>query len=289
LGEILKVATPLTKEKLNTILAELRSRLEKLYGPRLVNLVLYGSQARGDADPGSDIDVLVVLEGPVNPGEEIERTGDIVAGLSLTYDEVISCVSVSTERFEHEQSPLLINVRREGITNWPSLQPITRPSPERDIKEIREAYTAPSEVNGDSSPSKRSSKMTSGQLALLKKASDSLKAAKLLAEQEYYDFAVSRAYYTMFYIASAFLLGEGLTFSKHSTVISMFGQHFAKTGRVPVEFHRYLIKAENRRKTGDYDTGPGLTKAQATTQITHAEQFLELAERLIGPISSSTS
>ena len=123
--------------------------------------------------------------------------------------------------------------------------------------------------------------MTPEQLALLQKANNSLKAAELLADQGFYDFATSRAYYTMFYIASAFLLGEGLTFSKHSAVISMFGQHFAKTGRVPVEFHRYLIKAENRRKAGDYDTGPGLTKAQASTQITHAEQFLELAERLM--------
>ncbi len=129
--------------------------------------------------------------------------------------------------------------------------------------------------------------MTPEQLALLQKASDSLKAAKLLADQKFYDFAVSRAYYTMFYIASAFLLGEGLAFSKHSAVIAKFGQHFAKTRRVPVEFHRYLIKAEDNRKIGDYDTGPGLTKAQMDTQITRAEQFLELAEHLIGPISSS--
>jgi uncharacterized protein len=56
-------------EKLATILAELRRHLEALYGPRLVHLVLYGSQARGDAEPSSDIDVLVVLQGPVDSGE----------------------------------------------------------------------------------------------------------------------------------------------------------------------------------------------------------------------------
>ncbi len=101
--------------KLNTILSELRSRLEALYGPRLVQLVLFGSQARGDAEPGADIDVLVVLEGNVNPYDEITRSGEIVAGLSLKYDEVISCIFMERERFATDNLSLLINVRREGV------------------------------------------------------------------------------------------------------------------------------------------------------------------------------
>jgi predicted nucleotidyltransferase len=47
-------------DNLTTILAELRRRFEVLYGVRLVKMMLFGSQARGDAEPGSDIDVLVV-------------------------------------------------------------------------------------------------------------------------------------------------------------------------------------------------------------------------------------
>lgn len=80
--------------------------------------------------------------------------------------------------------------------------------------------------------------MTLEQEALLRKARDSLRGARVLADQKLYDFAVSRAYYRMFYVAEAFLLGEGLTFSKHSAVIASFGQRFAKPGRVPVELHR---------------------------------------------------
>ncbi|HXX22497.1 MAG TPA: nucleotidyltransferase domain-containing protein [Terriglobia bacterium] len=102
-------------ERLQNLLAELRRRFEALYGPRLVRLMLFGSQARGDAEPGSDIDVLVVLEGPMRPGEEIRRTLDSVAELSLENNAVFSCVFVSRERFENERSPLLINVRREGV------------------------------------------------------------------------------------------------------------------------------------------------------------------------------
>jgi len=75
-----------------------------------------------------------------------------------------------------------------------------------------------------------------------------------------------------------------LAFSKHSAVISSFGQRFAKTARVPAEFHRYLIEGADSRNTGDYDIGPGLSKAEATKQIKRAKQFLDLAVREIGPL-----
>jgi predicted nucleotidyltransferase len=101
--------------KIKTIVAELRTSLEALYGDRLVKMILFGSHARGDAEPGSDIDVLVVLEGKVNPGKEIERTSKIRASLCLHYDVVVSCLYISAERYTTEQSPLLLNVRREGI------------------------------------------------------------------------------------------------------------------------------------------------------------------------------
>ena len=97
------------------VLNELRERMKALYGPELRQLLLFGSQARGDSEPGSDIDVLVVLNREVRPGEEIRRTGAIVSELSLANNVVISCAFVSFQRFRNEQSPFLMNVRREGI------------------------------------------------------------------------------------------------------------------------------------------------------------------------------
>lgn len=120
--------------------------------------------------------------------------------------------------------------------------------------------------------------MTVEQTSLLKKAETSLQAAKLLAEQGFYEIAVSRSYYAMFYIAQAFLLVDGLSFSKHSGVIAAFGQHFARTNRVPVEFHRHLIEAAEQRNTGDYDLEPNLTLADADKQILRAEEFIKLAQ-----------
>lgn len=126
--------------------------------------------------------------------------------------------------------------------------------------------------------------MTDEQRELLLKAQQSLEAAKLLLTNNYADYATSRAYYSMFYIAEAFLEGEGLSFSKHSAVIAAFGREFAKPQRLPTEFHRFLIEAQELRTTGDYGQLNAVTVDQATEQIDHAEQFLALAIQEIGTV-----
>jgi len=80
----------------------------------LVKVVLYGSQARGEAEPGADIDVLVVLDGPVDASGDIVRTEFDVADISLAHNVVIACLFVSREQFEREHTPLMMNVRWEG-------------------------------------------------------------------------------------------------------------------------------------------------------------------------------
>ncbi|MEA5421226.1 HEPN domain-containing protein [Spirulina sp. CCNP1310] len=126
--------------------------------------------------------------------------------------------------------------------------------------------------------------MTNEQQELLLKAQQSLEAAKLLLSNHYPDYAASRAYYTMFYIAEAFLESRKLSFSKHSAVIAAFGREFSKIGLVSPEFHRFLIEAQELRTTGDYGQFNAVTIDQATEQIDRAEQFLNLAIQAIGTI-----
>jgi uncharacterized protein (UPF0332 family) len=123
--------------------------------------------------------------------------------------------------------------------------------------------------------------MTPEQAGLIQKAKDSLRGARALVNEALYDFAVSRAYYSMFYIAEAFLLGEGLSYSKHSAVVAAFGQKFAKTGIVPSEYHRYLIDAEEKRSAGDYKIFPVFSEEETNEQIERAEMFIEFAENNI--------
>jgi predicted nucleotidyltransferase len=96
-------------------LGEFRRGLETIYGPRLERLVLFGSQARGDAQPDSDIDVLVVLRGAVRPLEEGRRISSFLGDLCLRRDAVINCVYVSSERAASADTALLRNIRAEGV------------------------------------------------------------------------------------------------------------------------------------------------------------------------------
>jgi uncharacterized protein len=102
-------------QNLDRIVALVKQWFSEQYQENLDELILYGSQARGDAKEYSDIDVLVVLKQAFNYREEIDRTSQFIADLSLEYDTVISRAFISAQRFQDENSPFLLNVRREGV------------------------------------------------------------------------------------------------------------------------------------------------------------------------------
>ncbi len=101
-------------QKVRAILGELRRQLEELYDGRLVKLILFGSQARDDAESDSDIDIMLVLKDPVQLDDELKRVTPVTAALSLEHNVVISTIYMSEHRYATEQSPLLNNARREG-------------------------------------------------------------------------------------------------------------------------------------------------------------------------------
>ena len=94
---------------------EFKTKLENLYGSKLKSVLIYGSWARGDATEDSDIDILVILEGPIQAGKEIDFMIDTITDINLKYGVLISVYPVSEDDFQSIKSPLLMNVRKEGI------------------------------------------------------------------------------------------------------------------------------------------------------------------------------
>jgi predicted nucleotidyltransferase len=100
---------------LDTVLADLRAGLAALYGARLERVVLFGSRARGDAEPESDIDVMIVLREPADWRAEKDRYMGLATELSLKYDAVIMPFITDARTYADSDYSLYENVRREGV------------------------------------------------------------------------------------------------------------------------------------------------------------------------------
>ncbi len=115
----------------------------------------------------------------------------------------------------------------------------------------------------------------------LEKGQQSIAAAEHLVLDGYAEFAASRAYYAMFYVAQALLSEQGRRFRKHSGVHSAFGEAFAKTGILEPKFHRWLLDAFDKRIKSDYDVDEVLVRGDAETLIQQAAEFLAEARKLL--------
>ena len=97
------------------LLNEVRSRLETAFHARLRGIVLYGSEARGTARPDSDIDLLVLLGGPVDFGRDLETAIDALYTLSVAIGRRISAVPVDAQEYQSVECPLYQAAHREGV------------------------------------------------------------------------------------------------------------------------------------------------------------------------------
>lgn len=94
---------------------EIRSRLEAAFKERLQGVVLYGSYARGTSVRESDLDLMVLLERPVQLGKDLETIVEALYPLQLELDVPIHALPVAEESFTAGQYGLYRNAKREGV------------------------------------------------------------------------------------------------------------------------------------------------------------------------------
>ena len=70
-------------QSIRVLLMQYLTELQKIYGSHLKSVILYGSYARGDYTPDSDIDIMLLVDLPT---EEIEKYSDELSELDFEYN-----------------------------------------------------------------------------------------------------------------------------------------------------------------------------------------------------------
>ena len=99
----------------NEIIQKCKEALVKQYGKRLKGVILYGSMARGDSAASSDIDLLVLLDQPLDYFAELRQLVDVLYPIQLESEQLISAKPVSIKDFELGTVSLYRNAQREGV------------------------------------------------------------------------------------------------------------------------------------------------------------------------------
>ena len=115
----LEVVYPPSPDQVQSDLETFAAFVRKHYGRRLRALYLFGSRARGDHSPESDVDVAIVLDELTDKRAEKEIPGDLAYSFLVEHGVIIQPWPVSLECWNdparHRNPSLIRNMKAEGI------------------------------------------------------------------------------------------------------------------------------------------------------------------------------
>lgn len=110
---------------------------------------------------------------------------------------------------------------------------------------------------------------------MIERSKGAFKEANLLCEEGLSYGAISRAYYSMFYLTQAVLTTKDLSRKKHSAVISAFAEHFIKQGLLSKDLHSKIRQAFDERNVADYEVEILKSEEDSKEILNYALEFSE--------------
>jgi uncharacterized protein (UPF0332 family)/predicted nucleotidyltransferase len=231
---------------------EFKRRLLAELPGQVKDIILFGSKARGDAHPGSDIDLLVIVDRKTPEVDHVlsEITADIllekridVSALDFTSDQIAELAAIGT--------PFIRNVADEGIVL--KGEPI---------------------VVGKGDPAKVAQ-------GFLESAHTRLQAARLMQREGLFGEVMSLVFYAFLDAADAALAARSIRTKSHAGTIDLFSLHFIKPGLVNAKYSGWFKRARKFRLEADYERKRDFTPEQVNEAIDQATEFVEVIESLL--------
>ena len=119
----------------------------------------------------------------------------------------------------------------------------------------------------------------------IRKAKDTLEAARLLASENHWNSAINRLYYGAFYAVLALLAKMNARTSTHSGAKSEFYRLFIKTGKIDRKYGELYTDLFSKRQEGDYEDFLNFTSEDVIPLVPRVEEFVEMIVNKIREIS----
>jgi uncharacterized protein (UPF0332 family)/predicted nucleotidyltransferase len=251
--------------------SELVTRLRAKFRKQLVRVILFGSKMRGDFDAESDVDLLIVFKpnGVISKDAIYAQERAVVA----KYEVCLGALAMELEDFETMQklsSPIYRNLRNEGYSLYPRVGKYSRVA---------------LQVNGGIENVDQNKKIQISHF--IHKAHDALGDAQANLERGSIATAANRAYYAVFYLATAVLFVLDVVRAKHEGVKSAFGQYFVKERRFEPEYAEILERALKLRLDADYSLEYKFLNPTSAAQIVaDAEKFVARMEAYLREVGA---
>ncbi|RLD73391.1 MAG: nucleotidyltransferase domain-containing protein [Bacteroidetes bacterium] len=111
----MKKKIPKSTETIKPILLKFKKELKELYGDNMLQIILFGSYARGDIHSESDIDLLLILNKMKSPYHENVFMNELLADFNLEFEKYFSVITTTLPKFNNMKNPLYENVKNEGF------------------------------------------------------------------------------------------------------------------------------------------------------------------------------